>query len=494
GLPEWALISIIEPSPHDPAVAYLAAHRYKLDDFQPYLYKTDDYGKHWTPIAAGLPGAVFARVIREDPARRGLLYCGTETGIHVSFDDGLRWQPLQLNLPVVPVHDLVIKDSDLVVATHGRSFWVLDDLTPVRQMSEAVRAAAAHLFAIRPAVRFAGAGGYSNPPIPNATNYQHTGAWVVAFREEPKSDGETTRRYLDAGQNPHDGAYITYALKQKPEGEVTLTFLDAAGREIRSFSSEERKQRISLAGDARLTTGAPKLEQDEPRVPKEAGMNRFYWDLRYPPARPVDGFVTGSGVVSGPAAPPGRYQARLTVGDQTLTEWFEVRADPRVDVAQADLEAQFALLLQVRDKISETHDGVNMLKNIRRQVEEWERRTEERPEHADVARAGQAVKEKLGPIEDELIAVKATEGDDTLRIPVKLNFKLAELMDVAASADAAPTRQAREAFAALSSHVDEQLRRLREVIETDLAAFNALVRDTQVPAVVPSAALPPLAG
>ncbi|HEX9107382.1 MAG TPA: hypothetical protein VF832_09140, partial [Longimicrobiales bacterium] len=447
GLPEWALISIIEPSPHDPAVAYLAANRYKLDDFTPYLFKTDDYGKHWTPITNGLPDDVFARAIREDPARRGLLYCGTEAGIHVSFDDGLRWQSLRLNLPVVPVHDLVIKDADLVAATHGRSFWVLDDITPLREWADVPREPLAHLFSVIPAVRYAGSGGFGSPPVAGATNYAFTGAWITPFRDEMKADGETARRYLEGGANPADGVAITYAFARKPEGEVTLAFLDARGNEIRSFSSEERQQRLSVSQDTRGRTGEPKLEQPEPKVPVEAGVNRFQWDGRYPPARPVDGYVTGSGVVPGPLAPPGRYQVRLKAGDQTLTVPFELRLDPRVPVPQADLEAQFDLLLQIRDKLSEAHDAVNTITGIRRQVEEWERRTAGQEAHAEITRLGAVVNEQVTPIQEELIAVRVVEDDDTLRMPVKLNFKLAALIEVVGSADAAPTQQSREAFA-----------------------------------------------
>jgi photosystem II stability/assembly factor-like uncharacterized protein len=493
GLPEWSLISIIEPSPHDPAVAYVAANRYKLDDFAPYLFKTDDYGKHWTPITGGLPGDVFARAIREDPARRGLLYCGTETGIYVSFDDGLRWQSLRLNLPAVPVHDLVVKDADLVVATHGRSFWVLDDVTPLREWVSVSREVPAHLFSAQPWVRYAGSGGFPSEAVPGFNNYSNTGAWNTPYREDTNAAGESTRRYLEGGENPPAGVAITYAFARKPEGEATLTFLDARGHEIRGFSSEERQQRISPSKDTRLdTTAAPKLEQPEPKVPVEAGVNRFRWDGRYPPARPVDGFVNMSGVVPGPLAPPGRYQVRLKAGDQTLTVPIELRVDPRVPVAQADLEAQFDLMLQIRDKVSETHDAVNTITSIRRQVEEWERRTEGQEAHAEVARLGAAVKEQLTPILEELIAPRVLEEYDNLRMPIKLNYKLGVLMEVVGSADVAPTQQSRAAFASMAARVEALVQRLREVTDGALAAFNRHVAEAQLAAVIPSATLPAL--
>ncbi|MBF6590693.1 MAG: glycosyl hydrolase, partial [Ktedonobacterales bacterium] len=484
-LPEWALISFIEPSPHDPAVAYLAATRYKLDDFTPYLFKTADHGQHWMAISAGLPSDVFARVIREDPARRGLLYAGTEAGLFVSFDDGAHWQSLRLNLPVVPIHDLVIKGSDLIAATHGRSLWILDDLTPLHQLTEEVRAAAAHLFAPRLALRFAGDGGYGAPPVPGMTNYQHAGAWVVGYREVTRPDGEKERDYLDAGRNPHDGVYLTYYLREQPAGDITLTFLDAAGHEIQTFSSAERKQEIAIAGDLRSTTEEPKREKPEARLPKAVGLNRFCWDMRYPAGRPVNGYVTTSGVVAGPLALPGRYQARLTVGEETVTQPFEIALDPRVATPHADLEAQFALLLAIRDMLSQVHEAADSIQNIRYQLEEWERRAEGQSGREELANNCAALKERLSGIEEELIATRAREDDDTLRFPVKLNFKLAALFDVVASAESAPTQQARAVFAELAARVEARLAQVRRVFEEDVAAFNALVRESGVPALAP---------
>ncbi len=488
GLPEWSLISIIEPSPHDPAVAYLAANRYKHDDFAPYLFKTDDYGKHWTQITHSLAPDVFTRAIREDPERRGLLYAGTETGICVSFDDGRTWRSLQLNLPAAPIHDLVVKGSDLVLATHGRSFWILDDLTPLRQLDEHVTHEAVHLFAPRPAIKFASGGGWGSAPVPGV-NYERTGVGVVAYHEVARPDGEKDRVYLDAGRNPHDGVYVTYALKEKPEGELRLTFLDADGREIRSFSSEERKQRIAVAGDARTSTSEEKREKPEPKLPKEAGLNRVHWDMRFPAGRPVEGYVTRSGVVEGPTAPPGRYQVRLTLGEHTRTQWFEIQKDPRVAVSQSDLEAQFEMLLRIRDTISQTHEAIDTLQGIREQVEEWLHRTEGTEHHSELQRVGESLVKQARAIEEQLIERRMREDDDTLRYPVRLNVKLAQLADVVGSADAAPTRQARQVFDELRARVDAQLARLYELVKRELAEFNRLIRESGVPAVAPSTEL-----
>lgn len=484
-LPEWALISVIAPSPHDPAVAYLATNRYKHDDFAPYLFKTDDYGHHWVAITNGLPADVFTRVIREDPARRGLLYAGTETGVHVSFDDGLNWQPLQFNLPVVPVHDLEVKNGDLIAATHGRSFWVLDDLSVVRQWADVPRDGAIHLFTPRPTVKFAGGGGLESPPVAGV-NFTHTGVGYVAYREVTKSDGEKHRVLLDAGQNPPDGFNISYLLRAKPEGEATLTFLDAQGREIKRFTSEERKTSRARAGDLKIFTGVEVGSRDEPRVAIEAGLNRFTWDMRYSDAGWVDGYITDSGILSGPVAAPGRYQARLTVGGETQTVTFEIAKDPRISATQEDLDAQFALLCQIRDKVSEIHQAVNQLTSIRQQLREWTDRARklEAPGHGELARQTTALITQLDAIEAELIESRSAEDDDTLRFPVKLNVKLAALMSVVASADAAPTRQAREVFAALCVQADTQLARLRALQDGELAAVNTLIRESSLPAVV----------
>lgn len=219
-------------------------------------------------------------------------------------------------------------------------------------------------------------------------------------------------------------------------------------------------------------------------MPKEAGANRFVWNMRYPDPKKVEGYVASEGAMSGPMAAPGTYRARLTVGDKSLTVPFEIVKDPRIAASQADFDAQFALLLQVRDKLTETHEAINRLRALRTQVEEWERRTKGQKDEAAVAKAAAPLKEKLTAIEDELIQSKAKSRQDTLNFPVKLNADLAFLSAVVASADAAPTKQARELFADVSTRIDVQLARLNEVISTDIAAFNDLIRETGVPALV----------
>jgi hypothetical protein len=316
-LPEWSLISVIEVSPPDPATAYVAATRYKLDDFRPYIYRSGDYGRTWRRITTGIPAGHIIRVVREDPARRGLLYAGGEFGVYVSFDDGTSWQSLQRNLPIVPIHDLAVRDHDLVAATHGRSFWVLDDLTPLHQLSTEVARAGRHLFRPRDAWRVRGGGGFGGRPV-------------------------------GVGQNPPNGAVVRFYLRAVPDSEVRLQFLDARDSLIRTFST-----RPAVPGDS---------------LPVAAGMNRFVWNLRYPDASRFPGLIFWGGGTQGPVAPPGRYKARLTVGGWSETREFVVVKDPRVTATEADLQQQFELLLRIRDRVTAANDAVRRIREVREQV------------------------------------------------------------------------------------------------------------------------------
>ena len=473
-LPEWTLINMIEPSPHDPAAAYVAATRYKLDDLRPLLYRTDDYGKTWVKVTGGIPEHDFTRVICADPVRRGLLYAGTESGVYVSFDDGASWQSLRRNLPVVPIHDLAVKENDLVAATHGRSFWILDGLTLLRQLDGAQKESPVHLFEPSPAYRTAPPM-ESGLPAPGPGKKYHMGLGALgASYEVVEPSGETTRVFLDAGSNPPDGVVVNFNLKEPPpEHEITLTFMDSQGNDIRAFSSKTPDK----AGSAD--------EPPEPKVPARAGTNRFVWDMRYPDARKVPGDKTTLKGLTGPLAPPGSYQIRLTVGDITQSQGFELLADPRISTTQEDFDAQFALLTRIRDKLSETHDAINLLRDTRKQVQEWVERAESREAWKAVSEAAEAINTKLTAGEEELIQTRAKIDLDRLKYPSRLNTKLAELRSVVASADAAPTRQSYEVFEHLSPLIDRQLQRLQDVTDGDVAAFISMVDELSIPAIVP---------
>ena len=288
-MPEWSRISQIDPSPFDPGTAYVAVDRHQFDDLHPYIYKTSDYGKTWTKLGQGIPDNTFVRVVREDPKKRGLLYAGTETGVFVSFDDGKNWRPLKLNLPTTPVHDLAIKENDLLVATHGRAFWILDDISPLRQCSDEIQQK--EMFLYTPATAYRVQAG--------ATSFEHA----------------SSKR---AGQNPPSGAVIYYFLKDAPKAdmETKLEILDASGKVIRKYSSTEYNLLEEPPG--------PDDKKPEKQLKPDAGLNRFVWDLRYEEARRVPGYYLYeyNGGARGPVAVPGHYKARLTVGAHTQTVPF----------------------------------------------------------------------------------------------------------------------------------------------------------------------------
>jgi photosystem II stability/assembly factor-like uncharacterized protein len=487
-LPEWALIATIEPSAHAPGVVYLAATRYKIDDYGAYLYKTDNYGETWQSLTAGFPAGEISRVIREDPVRPGLLYVGTETGVVVSCDDGRTWRRLPWNLPVAPVYDLAVKGGDLVVATHGRSFWILDDLTPLRELTAEATTGAGHLFPPRTTVRpwqnwsvdlFRGPGKAHK-------NYMMALGTGLTFYEDKTPEGERLRTFLDAGENPPVGAIVYYALPEGSPGPVSLTFLDAAGAVIRTFTTKPEPP-PAPEGPSAGASAPPATPADERYVTARPGLNRFVWDLRYPGAEKVPGDVSTEKAITGPLAPPGRYQVRLAVGARSWTRSFEVRKDPRVAATQAELDAQFALWSQIRDTLSATHAAINRLRRIRRQVSEWAQRLRESaPTNggpAAVTEAADRLLTKLTEVETELIQTSAKNSMDALRLPARLNLRLASLMSVLSSADAAPPRQAGLVHEHLAGLARRELQRLDALIESDVAGFNTLVREANLPAI-----------
>ncbi len=472
-LPEWALISIVEASPHDPATAYVAATRYKHDDMRPYLLKTTDYGATWQLITAGIPDGEITRAIREDPERAGLLYAGGESGVYVSFDGGAGWQPLRGNLPVVPVHDLTIKDGDLVAATHGRSFWVLDDLTPLRDWA-AAQSAATYLFPPRPYLRRLGGGRFREQATKNAYGFDRAGGNVVLYANR---NGE--RRYLDAGENPPSGVVVQYLLKDKPEGELTLSFLDGSGKLIRRFTSAEPQAKRPDAPAA--VPGSAGGEGDgpaEPRVPAAAGLNRFVWNTRYPEATRLPGAILHGGGAGGPAALPGGYTVELSVGGQTLRQPFEIRLDPRVHASEADLKAQFDLQLQIRDRISAAHEAVIRARRLKAQAADWVARAGDGPAAPALKEAADALQRRIDPVEEAVNQPRVKRHADFLNFQPGLNDRLASLGGRVGGADAAPTQQQRDVFADLTAKLDAQLHLLDEIVATDVAALNGLVRES----------------
>ena len=466
-LPEWTTVAFIEVSHHDPATAYVAAYRYKLDDYSPYLYKTGDYGNTWRQITNGIGSEDFTRVLREDPERPGLLYAGTEFGLYVSFDDGESWQKLQLNLPVAPLYDLAVNGDELVACTHGRSFWVLDDVTPLRQANERIAESDAHLFRpkdthqdVEPAI-FA-----PLPPIPGAKNYQVDAHGGTAFYVRQRADGSRYRSHVDAGDNPPRGVSVFYYLSEEPEGEVTLTFADAGGREIASYTSEEGTDQ---------------------HVPVAQGMNRFVWDMRYPGPKTLPNDASLNVFYAndqGPEAPPGTYQVWLAVGGRVYNQSFELLKDPRVSASQDELEDRFNTLMQIRDKLTDTNDAIIRVRSIYRQMEEWEQRAEDRSDA--IADAAEALRGKLSAVESELIQTRIKTRADFMNYPSQLNSKLRAVGSVVTSATGTPTEQSVEALGEFSGLVDDHLERLQEVIDKDLEEFGDLLSELDLPLIVPT--------
>ncbi len=470
-IPEWTRIDIIELSAHDPATAYMSATRYKFDDNQPFLYKTSDYGATWTQITDGIPGDDFTRVIREDPVRPGLLYAGTETGVYVSFDDGGSWQRLQLNMPTVPISDLVVKGNDLVVATNGRSFWILDDLTVLRQATSDIKSAM-HLFEPATADRMMSPLGGGRSAEQGKVYSLGLGS-LATFEGQKLPTGKIVRRMLDAGENPVEGVVVHYHLAEKPEGVASLTFMDSNGVEIKTFTSKEPPQATQAAGE--------KKTRVDPTVPIEVGMNRFVWNMRHPDAKQVDiAGATDHGLI-GPMTLPGTYRVRLSIDGQAVTQQFDILKNPLAHATQADLEEQFELLIQMRDKVSETADAVNRILSLKGQVNEWVSRAASDTAKDVISAAAETLTGKLGAIEDNLIQQRAIEGHDRISSPARLMQKIREMGFVPSLADYRPTKQSRLVFTDVSARLDVQFEALQEVIDNDLPRFIDVVHELELP-------------
>jgi len=442
-LPKFSRVHEIDVSPHTPGKAYLAAVRYRSQDVAPYLYRTTDYGRTWTKIVDGIPPGHYVRTVREDLVRPGLLYAGTERGVQVSFDDGARWQSLQLNLPAVQVPGLVLKGDDVVIATHGRSYYLLDNVTPLRQATAQLSVAAAHLY--RPAT-------------------------ATRTLSRPVEDYSRRRSFLPE---------IDYVLRE-PADTITLEILDASGAVIRT-----------LAAKRPATTRPDTLRRWPDSLSIAAGHHRVRWDLRYPGPRDFKGLIFWGANTQGPLAPPGRYQARLTVHGKVFTEPFEVVKDPRLTtVTQADFEAQFRLSSEITARVDDAHRAVIQVRSVRDQVDD---RVKQRTD-AELTQVATRFKSAIGAVEEEIYQVRMQARQDPLNFPIRLNNQIAALKGVVESADGRPTNQSREAFSFLSAELTVRLRRLEVLFTEELAKLNEQLRRLGLdPIVVPDRRDPRLA-
>ena len=433
-LPEFSRISMIDAGTHDAGTAYLAAKRYQLDDRNPYLYRTHDFGKTWTKIVDGIAPGDYLQVAREDPERAGLLYAGTEHGIYISFDDGDHWQSLRLNLPNTQVSDLVIKGDDLVIATHGRSFYVLDNIGLLRQLEPSVTASAVHVFKPGDAVR------------------------------------------------PRRSAAIDYYLA-KPADQVKIDILDGAGQVVRTInSSDEEDKKLKKSQDEDTDFGPPPT----PPPGRKAGSNRYVWDLRYPGATVFEGEVMwGARAQQGPLAVPGAYQVRITAAGQSQTQRFTLKLDEREHVSVAQLQEQFKLASQIRNQVSRADE---MVIEIRRIVKDSKDRAEKAKDE-EVTSVGAGLRDKLSTIEEEIYQVRNRANEDPLNFPIKLNNQIAALARSVETGDNPPTQQDYEIFQILTARFAAVQAKYDGAMQKDLAHFNEVLA-AHKQAVIQSAASP----
>ncbi len=421
-MPDFARISLVEASPHRPGTAYVAANHYQFDDFAPYVWRTDDYGQTWTKIVSGVAANDYVRAIREDTVRARMLYLGTEHGIYVSFDDGATWQSLKQNLPDTPVHDIKVAARDLVIATHGRGFYVMDNISPLRQWG--VQTTQLHLFK------------------PN-----------------------------DALRGLDRSLAVDYLLKAAAQ-KITIDFLDAQGNAIRSFTN--------TAAEAEKPAAPPSPEDffrpRDPKPPLAVGMHRLNWDLRYKAATDFPGLIMWAASTRGPIAPPGAYQVRVTADGQTETQSFAIKREPHilVDVTDADLQKEFDLAMQVSRKTTQANEAVLLVRGIRPQIDD--RRNKLDSQTGPTAKALDQLKENLTAVETTLYQVKNQSSEDPLNFPIKLNNKVAAIQGVVESADAPPTAQSLEVFQMLSGRVDDELKKLDSAVKTDLPRVNQMLQ------------------
>ncbi len=428
--PKFMMWNSVEPDPFKKGAAYFAGTRYKMGDFQPYLYKTEDYGKSWKKITNGIAAEHFTRVVRADPKRQGLLYAGTETGMYISFDDGANWKPFQLNLPIVPITDLHLKENNLIAATQGRSLWLIDDLTPLHQLSAETGKSNFHLYKPKASYRM---------------------------------DGRQNKKVTGAGINHAAGVTAYFYLKNAPDSAnaVTLKFLEKDGKEIIAYSTTAKEKELQLKD-------------------LKAGMNSFSWDMRYPKGEKLDGMVLWWASLTGPKAVPGTYKIRLIVGkDSTETE-TEILKTPTSSVSVADMQTQFDFLLNVRNKVNEGHTVIKEIRNAREQIDFVLEKVKADSTKKALTDLGKEIKEGMKAIEEALYQTKNRSNQDPLNFPIKLTNKLGHLMSLVGMGDFPPTMQDEAVRQELSAAVDQQILKWKQLKTEKLPAFNELFYSSKV--------------
>ena len=420
GMPEWMMINSVEPSAFDAGTCYVAGTKYKTGDFEPYLYKTTDYGKTWTKITNGINPEHFTRVVREDPKQKGLLYAGTETGMYISFNDGKNWQPFQLNLPIVPITDLAIKDNNLIVATQGRSLWIIDDLTVLHQLYKA-----------------------------NANE-----TMLFKPKDTYRMDGGGRAGSKTSGTNHPSGVITYFNLKEYDEKKdvISLTYFDRQGDTIKTFSTKNKKK-------------------DKLEVKK--GMNQFVWDMTYDGAEELDGMILWWASLDGPQAIPGVYKVNLKVNDDIKSQSFTIVADPRAESTQADMEKQFKFITDVNKTMDDAHKSIKKIRNIREQLTAFETQYKDNESVKDLLEKSKTLKEEFTKIEEALYQTQNRSGQDPLNFPIRLTNKLGHLNALVGMGDFAPTDQDIAVKDELTTQIKTQLDAFNKLISDEITAFNA---------------------
>ncbi len=429
--PRLLMWNSIDIHPTQPGGAYVAGTLYKTGDFKPYLYRTTDYGNTWKKITAGIEPPHFTRVLRADPQRLGLLYAGTEYGMYVSFDDGANWQSFQLNLPDVPITDLQVRDRNLIVATQGRGFWIIDDLSPLHQLDDDVATAAAHLYQPKPSYRM-------------------------------RRRGRGKRDPLLEGENHPDGVMLYFNVTDGPQDSdvISLEILEADGTLIKRFAKDVAEE-----------------DEEDLKLKVEQGSNLFVWDMRYPDALSFEGIVLYSANTKGPVAVPGTYRARLSVNDMSIEQAFEILKDPRVQSSQADLQAQFDFLIQVRDKLTEAHQAVIDIRALRKDLDYLEAKLQDTPDASALLDAINSLREDATGIENNLHETRNEAVQDPLNFGIKLNNRLAYLATHESAGDFRPTDQGIAYRKEVSAQIDEEVAALERLLNDRVPAINRMVEE-----------------
>ncbi|MEO6288352.1 MAG: hypothetical protein ABIO76_00435 [Ginsengibacter sp.] len=428
---KWMMWNCVEADPFKKGIAYFVGTKYKLDDYTPYIFVTNDYGKTWKKITNGIAPTHFARCLRADKKIPGLLYCGTEYGMYISYDYGANWNPFQLNLPMVPITDLATKNNDLVVATQGRAFWILDDLSVVQNMSKNVAEKEIYIFPIEDAWRM---------------------------------DGSQNLDAKNAGINPPNGLVVNYFLKEIADSALVKIFvLDNNKKVVSSYSK--------------------KPSGDTAKIDAVKGMNQFVWNMNYAPAEKVDGMILWNGDVPGPKAIPGKYFVRIVKDNKDSVEAEAViKANPNFKQTQQEYEDQFNFLVSVRDKFSEIQKGIKNIRELRNQINDFMAR-QGRDTTGAIKMMADSINKKMTTIEEALYQTKARSQQDVLNYPIRLNDQISGLYDYASSGNYPPTQQVKEAYKYLAAKADVELNKLKIVLEKDVPKFNELIREKQLPVI-----------